>query len=55
MWAYVEGGMGAVSQSIAEAAKAWGAEIVTSASVQQFVYDEGLGRVTGVEMECGTR
>jgi len=55
VWAYIEGGMGAVSQSIAEAAKGWGAEILTSAPVQRLVYEEGVGRVTGVEMEDGTR
>lgn len=55
VWAYVEGGMGAVSASIAAAAKGFGAEIVTNATVKEIVYDPAMKRVAGVEMEDGTR
>lgn len=55
VWAYVEEGMGAISKSIAEAAKAWGAEVVTSATVTRLVYDDAQKRIAGVEMQDGTR
>jgi phytoene dehydrogenase-like protein len=47
--------MGAISKSIAEAAKAWGAEVVTSATVTRLVYDDAQKRIAGVEMQDGTR
>jgi phytoene dehydrogenase-like protein len=53
VWAYVEGGMGAVSRSIATAAQGFGAELVTNASVRRLLHE--AGRAVGVEMEDGTR
>ncbi len=55
VWAYVEGGMGAVSASIAAAAQGFGAEIATNATVREIVYAAEQGQVTGVVMEDGTR
>lgn len=37
VWAYVEGGMGAVSESIAAAARQHGADIITDASVERIL------------------
>lgn len=58
VWAYVEGGMGAVSDSIAAAAREHGAELVTNAPVKRILV-EGAGLMgqaaTGVEMEDGTK
>jgi len=52
VWAYVEGGMGAVSDAIAKAAVEAGAEIVCNAQVESILYSgEGQGedlRATGV-------
>lgn len=55
VWAYVEGGMGAVSTSLAKAAEGYGAELITNASVEQITYDDASKKVTGVEMGDGTR
>ena len=52
VWAYVEGGMGAVSSAIASAARARGATLVTNAAVQEIVVDSG-GRVSGVLLANG--
>jgi len=49
VWAYVEGGMGAVSTAIAAAAQEAGAELLTDATVRRILHTEG--RVTGVTME----
>lgn len=58
VWAYVEGGMGAVSASIAAAAREHNAELVTDAPVKRILV-EGAGLMgqaaTGVEMEDGTK
>jgi phytoene dehydrogenase-like protein len=51
-WGWVHGGMGAVSRSLADAARAAGAEIRTAAPVRRVVVREG--RATGVELEDGT-
>jgi len=53
VWAYVEGGMGAVSDAIAESARGAGAELVTNAEVQRIVHKDGA--VQGVEMHDGTQ
>jgi phytoene dehydrogenase-like protein len=56
VWAYVEGGMGSVSNAIAAAATAAGAHIHCNAPVKRITY-AGSGddqRATGVEMADGT-
>ncbi|EGD75393.1 FAD dependent oxidoreductase [Salpingoeca rosetta] len=40
VWAYVEGGMGALSNAIAASAKQAGAEIIVNADVQEILIDE---------------
>ncbi len=40
-WAFVRGGMGSVSQALASAARAYGAEIFVDATVTQIVTDDG--------------
>lgn len=56
VWAYVEGGMGAVSSSIAAAAREHGAELVTDAPVKRIVVEGLMGpAAAGVEMEDGTQ
>lgn len=52
-WAYVEGGMGAVSQAIAGAAREAGATIHTNASVAQIKINE-QNQTTGVVLADGT-
>lgn len=39
VWAYVRGGMGAVSQSVARAAEKRGAELATNATVERILYE----------------
>ena len=51
LWGFVRGGMGAVSEAIASAARASGAEIRTNAAVQKFLVRDGRAR--GVVMENG--
>ena len=51
-WAYVEGGMGKVSEALAAAAKSHGAEIATGAEVASIITAEG--RAAGVELADGT-
>jgi phytoene dehydrogenase-like protein len=51
LWGFVRGGMGAVSEAIAGAARAAGAEIRTSAPVAKIVVKGG--RATGVVLESG--
>lgn len=50
-WAYVVGGMGAVSQSLASAARAAGASLHTNAKVSRILIDKG--RTQGVLLENG--
>jgi phytoene dehydrogenase-like protein len=50
-WAYVRGGMGAVTQDLARVASEAGAEIRTGASVRRVLVDGG--RATGVELAGG--
>lgn len=52
VWGYVRGGMGGISQALASAAKAAGAEIRTLAPVARIL--TRTGEVTGVELEDGT-
>ncbi|CAK7339569.1 unnamed protein product [Dovyalis caffra] len=53
IWSYVEGGMGSVSSSIANAAREAGAHIVTSAEVSQLMIKDS-GTVNGVLLADGT-
>lgn len=52
VWGYVRGGMGTVSNSIAAAAKSYGAEIRTSADVGKILVADGY--VQGVALKDGT-
>jgi len=52
-WGWVEGGMGGVSEAIAGAARAAGAEIRTAARVARIVVGTA-GRAIGVELEDGS-
>jgi len=52
-WAFVRGGMGALSEAIASSARAAGAEIRTDAEVARI--DVHRGRTRGVELADGTR
>jgi phytoene dehydrogenase-like protein len=53
VWAYVEGGMGAISNAIAASAEHHGAEIITDATVREIMCEEG--RALGVVMKDGTK
>jgi phytoene dehydrogenase-like protein len=52
VWAYVEGGMGAISQSIAKSSAEKGTEIVTNACVKQILMKND--KAVGVLMEDGS-
>jgi len=52
VWAYVEGGMGRLSEFLAEAAREAGAEIRTGASVASVTVD--AGRACGVTLDDGS-
>src|SRR5436189_5744987 len=52
VWGYVRGGMGALSDAIAAAAKGRGAEIKVNAPVSQILVKDG--RATGVVLADGT-
>ncbi|KNC99845.1 uncharacterized protein SPPG_05219 [Spizellomyces punctatus DAOM BR117] len=52
-WGVVEGGMGAVSESIARAAKEAGADIRTSAPVERILVSEAEGKAVGVRLRNG--
>lgn len=58
VWAYVEGGMGAISQALASSATAHGATIVNNATVDSILYEPnastGKARVKGVRMNDGS-
>ena len=54
VWAYVKGGMGAVSQAIAKAALGQGAEVATEAPVKSIIIDHS-GSAKGVLLEDGTQ
>jgi phytoene dehydrogenase-like protein len=51
VWAYVEGGMGALCEAIADAARAEGAQIRSEASVARIVVQDG--RAASVVLESG--
>lgn len=51
VWGYVKGGMGGLTQALARAATAFGAEIRTEAGVRRILVEQG--RVKGVELESG--
>jgi len=53
VWAYMRGGMGTISESIAAAGREAGAEIVCNASVKSITLDGDAA--TGVEMADGSR
>jgi phytoene dehydrogenase-like protein len=50
-WGFVRGGIGRVSEAMADAAREAGAEIRTSAAVERIVVENG--RVAGVELAAG--
>lgn len=51
VWAYVEGGMGALSDAIADSARSKGAEIRLNETIDEIQIDSG--RVTGVRLASG--
>jgi len=51
LWGFVRGGMGAISEAIAQSARSKGAEIRVSAPVQRILVNDG--RVRGVVLENG--
>ncbi len=53
VWAYVEGGMGRVSEAAAAAARRHGAEIVTSAAVERILTEGGVA--VGVALADGSK
>ena len=52
-WGWARGGMGAISESIAHAARHFGASIATDSEVRRIVVDDG--RVHGVELSSGAK
>lgn len=52
-WGYVRGGMGAVSESIASAAREAGAEILTNAEVEKIKTDGDCGEARAVALHDG--
>jgi phytoene dehydrogenase-like protein len=52
VWAYVKGGMGALSEAVADAAREAGAELRTDAPVERILLEDG--RAAGVLLEDGT-
>ncbi len=51
LWGFVRGGMGAVAEAMAAAARRWGAEIRTGAAVEQILVQDGRAR--GVTLAGG--
>jgi len=51
IWAYVQGGMGTLSDALADAARTWGAEVVPDADVRRIVTHQG--RAAAVELADG--
>src|SRR5438445_13051340 len=51
-WGWMRGGMGAISDAIARAARAFGADIRTSSTVRRILVRKG--RAVGVELADGT-
>lgn len=54
VWSYVEGGMGSISNAIAQSALSYGAQILTSASVKKILYDSN-NTAYGVKLDDGTK
>ncbi|KAG2387714.1 hypothetical protein C9374_001308 [Naegleria lovaniensis] len=54
IWAYVQGGMGAVTQALTEINKELGVDVYTNAQVKQFTVNSNTNRCTGVVLEDGT-
>jgi phytoene dehydrogenase-like protein len=54
VWSYVEGGMGSISNAIAQSALSYGAQILTNAPVKKILYDSNQ-TVYGVELDDGTK
>lgn len=52
VWGYMRGGMGSISQAIADAAKSYGAEVRTKAEVARILVKDGI--VGGVALADGT-
>ena len=52
-WAYARGGMGAIAESLANAARSFGAQVLTDAGVAEVITDKGRGM--GVALEDGRR
>ena len=52
VWAYVEGGMGRISDAIASSSRSLGTEIITNANVRKIVHSNS--HATGVLMDDGT-
>jgi phytoene dehydrogenase-like protein len=52
VWGHAIGGMGAISQAMARAARGHGAEIVTDAGVREVIVEKG--RAVGVALDNGT-
>ena len=59
-WAYMRGGMGTISESIAAVAREAGAELVTNADIRKILHSDagrsggGKARAIGVELKDGT-
>lgn len=51
VWGIVYGGMGSVSESIAKAAKGFGAELYTEKGVKEILVENGIAK--GVKLENG--
>jgi phytoene dehydrogenase-like protein len=51
LWGHALGGMGSITEAIAKAARAYGAEIETGVSVREIIVERG--RVVGVALEDG--
>eukprot|EP01060_Flectonema_neradi_P005353 TRINITY_DN13552_c0_g1_i1.p1 TRINITY_DN13552_c0_g1~~TRINITY_DN13552_c0_g1_i1.p1 ORF type:complete len:789 (+),score=129.39 TRINITY_DN13552_c0_g1_i1:78-2369(+) len=52
VWAYVQGGMGQISESIARSAREHGAELITDVAVSRIITEKSTA--TGVELADGT-
>lgn len=57
VWAYSQGGMGTISESIRKSAERYGAEIALNATVKKILFEtrNGQPQVTGVQMQDGTK
>ena len=54
IWAYVQGGMGAISQALTEINKELGVDVYTNAAVKEFTLNKSSKCCTGVVLEDGT-